>query len=120
MATNLAEIRRLAGALDALAEYETRVRQRGALPSPTAHTLRSIAGDLCRVADELAAPLSADLRASLMSVEEAADRLGVAGNTVRTWCHRGDLDAVLLGTTWVIRASSVADEVEARRGREAR
>ena len=52
----------------------------------------------------------------LLSMQEAAERLGVNRSTVWRWVQRGDLVGSKVGGTWLIRESSVNKKSRERKG----
>ena len=53
---------------------------------------------------------------NLLSMQEAAERLGVNRSTVWRWVQRGDLVGSKVGGTWLIRESSVNKKSRERKG----
>jgi excisionase family DNA binding protein len=50
-----------------------------------------------------------------ISTAEAGQRLGVVAHSIRTWITQGRLRAQLVGRSWVVEESSVAELELARR-----
>ena len=50
--------------------------------------------------------------ADLLTTKQAADRHGVAANTVRLWCRQGKVrGAVRIGRDWMIPADATLPEI---------
>ncbi len=74
-----------------------------------------------RLARQVQTEATDHARARLLTVEEVAERYGVAGATVRKWCQEGKLLAERFGVgnraTWLIAEESLETFVPPREGR---
>ena len=50
-----------------------------------------------------------------ITTAEAGRRLGVVAHTIRTWIHEGRLRAEMVGRSWIVEESSVAELERERR-----
>lgn len=53
----------------------------------------------------------------IMGITEAADRWGIESSTIKKMCQRGELPAVKIGDTWIMRRDQERPVIATRRRR---
>jgi len=61
--------------------------------------------------------VKAGCKHTFMSLRDAADRLGLAPNTLRIQANRGSLNAIKIGRDWVVEAGEVERYRDAVQGK---